>query len=112
MLAWIHVIVTEKLYDIDYIEKYAYGFDKLKKHVADKTPEWAYPLTGIKPGLTYGETDELGFHGVRDRLHVHDLQATILHQLGLDHERLIYHFQGRDFRLTDVHGKVVRALLA
>ena len=67
---------------------------------------------GAKPGLTYGETDELGFHGVRDRVHVHDLQATILHQLGLDHERFTYRFQGRDFRLTDVHGEVVRAILA
>lgn len=66
---------------------------------------------GIKPGITYGETDELGFTGVKDRVHIHDLQATILHQLGLDHERLTYPFQGRDFRLTDVHGKVVHDIL-
>ncbi len=66
---------------------------------------------GIRGGVTYGETDELGFHVARDEVHVHDLQATILHCLGLDHERLTYRFQGRDFRLTDVHGHVVRGLL-
>jgi uncharacterized protein (DUF1501 family) len=66
---------------------------------------------GVKPGLTYGETDEMGFHIVQDKVHVHDLQATILHLLGFDHERLTYRFQGRDFRLTDVHGHVVKALL-
>jgi hypothetical protein len=66
---------------------------------------------GIKPGMTYGETDDIGFYGVKDRVHVHDLQATILNQLGFDHERLTYPFQGRDFRLTDVEGKVVRALV-
>jgi hypothetical protein len=67
---------------------------------------------GIKPGLTYGATDDLGFHIVQDKVHVHDLQATILHLLGFDHERLTYRLQGRDFRLTDVHGSVVKALLA
>jgi hypothetical protein len=67
---------------------------------------------GIKPGITYGKTDDLGFNVVENPVHVHDLQATILHLLGLDHERLTYHYQGRDFRLTDVHGKVVRDLLA
>lgn len=67
---------------------------------------------GIKPGLTYGETDEIGYYGVRDRVHVHDLQATILHTLGMDHEALTYRFQGRDFRLTDVHGHVVHDILA
>jgi Protein of unknown function (DUF1501) len=67
---------------------------------------------GVKTGLTYGATDDLGFHVVSDKVHVHDLQATILHLLGLDHEKLTYRFQGRDFRLTDVHGKVVQALLA
>ena len=66
---------------------------------------------GIKGGLTYGSTDEIGFSGVNGRVHVHDLQATILHQLGLDHEKLTYRFQGRDFRLTDVHGKVVRQII-
>jgi hypothetical protein len=67
---------------------------------------------GIKPGLTLGETDELGFNATADRVHVHDLHATILHLLGFDHTKLTYRFQGRDFRLTDVHGEVVRKLLA
>jgi len=67
---------------------------------------------GIKQGFTYGETDELGFSVVRDKVHVHDLQATIMHLLGFDHERLTYRFQSRDFRLTDVHGAVVKGILA
>ncbi len=67
---------------------------------------------GFKPGLTIGETDEIGFNVVRDPVHVHDLHATILHLLGFDHERLSYRFQGRDFRLTDVHGLVKNQLLA
>ncbi len=67
---------------------------------------------GIKGGVTYGETDEIGYYGIKDKVHVHDLQATILHQLGLDHEKFTYHFQGRDFRLTDVHGHVVKDILA
>ena len=67
---------------------------------------------GVKPGLTYGATDELGFHVVENPVHVHDIQATILHLLGFDHEKLTYHHAGRDFRLTDVHGQVVKALLA
>jgi len=67
---------------------------------------------GIKPGITLGETDELGFNVASDPVHVHDLHATILHQLGIDHEKLTYRFQGRDFRLTDVHGTVVNKLLA
>jgi hypothetical protein len=67
---------------------------------------------GIRPGLTHGETDDLGFNITRDPVHVHDLNATILHLLGFDHTRLTYRFQGRDFRLTDVHGEVVRKLLA
>jgi hypothetical protein len=67
---------------------------------------------GFKPGLTYGATDELGYRVVEDPLSVHDLHATLLHQLGIDHERLTYFHQGRDFRLTDVEGEVVRALLA
>ena len=66
---------------------------------------------GIKPGVSYGETDEIGYYGVKDRVHVHDLQATILNQLGFDHEKLTHKFQGRDFRLTDVHGKVVKDLI-
>ena len=67
---------------------------------------------GVKGGLSYGATDDLGFHVVKDKVHIHDLQATIMHLLGFDHERLTYRFQGRDFRLTDVHGHVVKALLA
>lgn len=67
---------------------------------------------GVRGGLTYGESDELGFSVARDPVHIHDLQATILHQLGFDHEQLTYRFQGRDFRLTDVQGKVVHPLLA
>jgi uncharacterized protein (DUF1501 family) len=67
---------------------------------------------GVKGGLAYGATDELGFHAVENPVHVHDVQATILHTLGLDHERLTYDFQGRRFRLTDVHGHVVKDLLA
>ena len=67
---------------------------------------------GMKRGLTYGQTDELGFHSIDEKIHVHDLQATILHLLGLDHTRLTYKYQGRDFRLTDVHGEVVQPILA
>jgi hypothetical protein len=67
---------------------------------------------GIKPGITYGATDELGYHAAVDKVHVHDLQATILHCLGLEHTKLTYQFQGRPFRLTDVFGNVVRKLLA
>jgi hypothetical protein len=67
---------------------------------------------GVKAGVTIGATDELGFNAVEDRVHVHDLHATILHLLGFDHEKLTYRFQGRDFRLTDVHGLVVDKLLA
>jgi uncharacterized protein (DUF1501 family) len=67
---------------------------------------------GVKPGKTYGSTDDLGFHVATDPVHVHDLQATILHVLGFDHEKLTFHHAGRDFRLTDVHGKVVTGILA
>jgi uncharacterized protein (DUF1501 family) len=67
---------------------------------------------GFKPGLTWGETDELGFNAVRDKVHVHDFHATLLHQLGFDHEKLIYRFNGRDYRLTDVFGEVVKGLVA
>jgi hypothetical protein len=67
---------------------------------------------GIKPGLTYGSSDDLGF-GVGDKpVHVHDLQATILHTMGIDHKKLTYRFQGRDYRLTDVHGNVIKDVLA
>src|SRR5690606_11069843 len=67
---------------------------------------------GIKPGITLGETDPFGFNATVDRVHVHDLHATLLHLLGFDHTKLTYRFQGRDFRLTDVHGNVVTKLLA
>jgi hypothetical protein len=67
---------------------------------------------GIRPGITLGQTDELGFHITEDPVHVHDLHATLLHLLGFDHTRLTYRFQGRDFRLTDVHGQIVEKLLA
>jgi uncharacterized protein (DUF1501 family) len=67
---------------------------------------------GVKGGITHGQTDDLGFNVVKDPVHVHDLNATILHLLGFDHTKLTYRFQGRDFRLTDVHGEVVSSLLA
>ena len=67
---------------------------------------------GIRPGISYGATDEFGFRAVENPVHVHDFQATVLHLLGIDHERLTYRFQGRRFRLTDVHGEVVRGILA
>jgi hypothetical protein len=67
---------------------------------------------GIKPGVTVGQTDELGYNIVEDPVSVYDLHATILQLMGLDHTRLTYRFQGREFRLTDVHGEVVKKLLA
>ena len=67
---------------------------------------------GVKPGFSWGATDELGYAAVENKVHVHDLHATMLHQFGIDHERLTYRFQGRDFRLTDVHGEVVKDILA
>ena len=67
---------------------------------------------GVKPGLQYGETDDFCFNIARDPVHVHDLNATLLHLLGIDHERLTYRAEGRDFRLTDVHGHVLKGLLA
>lgn len=66
---------------------------------------------GIKGGMTYGSTDEFGWHSVDNKVHVHDLHATILHLMGLDHERLTYRFAGRDYRLTDVYGHVVREII-
>ena len=66
---------------------------------------------GVRPGISYGETDDLGMNAVHKPVHVHDLQATLLHQMGIHHERLTYRFQGRDFRLTDVHGSVVKEIL-
>lgn len=67
---------------------------------------------GVKGGMAYGVTDELGLHAVKDRVHVHDLHATILHLMGFNHEKLTYRYAGRDFRLTDVHGRVVTDILA
>jgi uncharacterized protein (DUF1501 family) len=67
---------------------------------------------GVKPGITYGETDDYCYNIVRDPVHIHDLNATVLHLLGIDHTRLTFRLQGRDYRLTDVHGEVVRGLLA
>ena len=67
---------------------------------------------GVKPGMTYGATDEYSYNIVEDPVHVHDLHATILHQLGIDHKRFTYRHAGRDFRLTDVDGHVVQGVLA
>ncbi len=67
---------------------------------------------GIKRGITIGETDDFCYNIVQDPIHVHDLNATILHCLGIDHTRLTHRYQGRDFRLTDVHGEVIRRILA
>ncbi|MEZ6077158.1 MAG: DUF1501 domain-containing protein [Pirellulaceae bacterium] len=67
---------------------------------------------GTQPGLTYGETDDFSYNVVRDPVHLHDFHATMLHLLGISHERLTYRFQGRDYRLTDVHGRVVKSLLS
>jgi uncharacterized protein (DUF1501 family) len=67
---------------------------------------------GVRGGMVHGATDEFGWHSVQDKVHVHDLHATILHLMGLDHERLTYRFGGRDYRLTDVHGNIVKEVLA
>jgi len=66
---------------------------------------------GFKPATAFGATDEFGALAVQDKVHMHDLHATILHQLGLDHEKLTFHYAGRPFRLTDVHGRVVKEIL-
>lgn len=77
---------------------------------------WGYSVWlaggGVRGGMTYGSTDDFGFKAVDNRVHVHDLHATILYLLGIDHERLVYRYSGRDFRLTDVHGKVIKEILA
>ena len=67
---------------------------------------------GVKPGTTYGESDDFGFNIVKNPVHIHDLHATILHLLGVDHTKLTFPYQGRNFRLTDVHGEVVTGVLA
>lgn len=86
-----------------------------KKHGRDHHP-YCYTLWmtggGVKPGISYGKTDEFGYNIVENPVHVHDFQATILHLLGIDHEKLTYRYQGRDFRLTDVHGELVGDVLA
>jgi hypothetical protein len=66
---------------------------------------------GVKPGYVLGDTDDFGYHAIERRVHIHDLQATILHCLGLNHEQLTYRHQGRDFRLTDVAGEVIHDAL-
>ena len=73
---------------------------------------WWLAGGGVKAGYTHGETDDFSYNIVRDPVHIHDLNATIMHILGVDHTKLTYRSQGRDFRLTDVHGNVVKALLA
>jgi len=67
---------------------------------------------GVKPGIRYGKTDDYGYYAIEDKVHIHDLHATLLHLLGLDHEKLTYHYAGRDFRLTDVEGRVVHDIIA
>jgi len=67
---------------------------------------------GLKGGVVHGATDEIGFHAVENRHYVTDIHATILHQLGFDHEKLTYRYNGRDFRLTDVYGNVVKELVS
>jgi uncharacterized protein (DUF1501 family) len=67
---------------------------------------------GIKGGMTYGATDEFGFKAIENKVHVHDLHATMLYLLGIDHTKLTYHYSGRDFRLTDVAGEVIHGILA
>jgi hypothetical protein len=82
-----------------------------RNHHIDAFTMW-FAGGGVKPGQVLGQTDELGFSAVTDPMHVHDIHATLLHLLGLDHTKLTFRFQGRDFRLTDVHGKVMTKLFA
>jgi uncharacterized protein (DUF1501 family) len=82
-----------------------------RNHHIDAFTMW-FAGGGTKPGITVGSTDELGFNAVEDRAHVHDIHATLLHLLGIDHKQLTFRFQGRDFRLTDVHGEVIHKILA
>lgn len=82
-----------------------------RDHHVDAFTVWAAG-GGFRAGCIHGETDELGFGAIKDRVHVHDLHATMLQQLGFDHEQLTYRFQGRDYRLTDVHGRVVDGVLS
>jgi arylsulfatase A-like enzyme len=91
------------------------GTSPIDKHGREHQPEsfcaWMAG-GGIKPGFTLGETDDFGFRPVSGKVHLHDLHATILHQLGLDHEKLTWRNVGRDYRLTDVYGNVVKEILA
>jgi hypothetical protein len=87
------------------------GGDDGRDHHPNAFTMW-FAGGGMKPGFTLGETDDFAFNAVKDKVHVHDLNATLLHLLGFDHTKLTYRFQGRDFRLTDVHGNVVKPLLA
>ncbi|MBI3881864.1 MAG: DUF1501 domain-containing protein, partial [Verrucomicrobia bacterium] len=82
-----------------------------RNHHIDAFTMW-FAGGGVKAGAAVGETDEFGFNAVADQAHVHDIHATILHLLGLEHTKLTFRFQGRDFRLTDVSGKVVQKMLA
>ena len=82
-----------------------------RNHHIDAFTMW-FAGGGTKAGHIVGETDELGFDAISDPAHTHDIHATILHLLGLDHERLTFRFQGRDFRLTDVHGQLIHKLYA
>ena len=90
---------------------YAQGNGTGRDHSSDGFTVWLAG-GGVRPGIAYGETDEFGHKAVVDKVHMHDLHATILHLLGLDHEALTYRYAGRNFRLTDVHGRVVRGLIA
>ena len=82
-----------------------------RNHHIDAFTMW-FAGGGVKAGCVLGQTDELGFSPIEDRCHVHDIHATILHLLGLEHTKLTFRFQGRDFRLTDVHGEIIRKMLA
>ncbi len=73
---------------------------------------WLVAGGGVQGGLTYGSTDDFGMHAIENRVHVHDLHATVLHLMGIDHKRLTFRHGGRDYRLTDVHGHVVERILA
>jgi uncharacterized protein (DUF1501 family) len=87
------------------------GGDDGRDHHPNAFSMW-FDGGGMKPGYVHGETDDFAFNVVKDKVHVHDLNATLLHLLGFDHTKLTYRFQGRDFRLTDVHGEVIKPLLA
>lgn len=91
------------------------GTAEIEKHGREHQPEsfcaWMAG-GGIRPGITFGETDDLGYRAIAGRVHVHDLHATILHQMGIDHTKLTWRHAGRDFRLTDVYGRVVREIIA